>query len=52
MAIVQGYSGDSRLWLIGDPDQIANLTAEAGPTLEISIQNQTPELVFAIIQTK
>ncbi len=52
MAVVQGYSGDSRLWLIGDPDQVANLAADAGPTLEISIQNQTPELVFAIIQTK
>lgn len=52
MAVVQGYSGDSRLWLIGDPDQVANLAADAGQTLEISIQDQTPELVFAIIQTK
>jgi 4-amino-4-deoxy-L-arabinose transferase-like glycosyltransferase len=52
MAVVQGYSGDTRLWLIGDPDQVAKLAADAGSTLEISIQDQTPELVFAIIQTK
>ncbi|HEY5270650.1 MAG TPA: hypothetical protein VII97_09960 [Anaerolineales bacterium] len=52
MAVVRGYSGDTRLWLIGDPDQVAKLTAAAGPSLEISIQAQTPELVFAIIQTK
>jgi len=52
MAVVRGYSGDTRLWLIGDPDQVAKLTAAAGPSLEISIQAQTPELVFAIIRTK
>jgi hypothetical protein len=52
MAVVRDYSRDTRLWLIGDPDQVANLSAHAGPTLEISIQDQTPDLVFAIIQTK
>jgi 4-amino-4-deoxy-L-arabinose transferase-like glycosyltransferase len=52
MAVVQGYSGDSHLWLIGVPEQVAKLAAEAGPTIEISIQDQTPELVFVIIQTK
>ena len=52
MIVVRAYSGDSRLWLIGDPDQVAKLAADAGPTLEITIQDQTPELVFAIIQTK
>jgi hypothetical protein len=52
MAGVRGYSGDTRLWLLGVPDQVAKLAADAGPTLEISIQDQTPELVFAIIQTK
>ena len=52
MAVVHGYSGDSRLWLIGDPDQVAKLAADAGTTLDFSIQDQTPDLVYAIIQTK
>jgi 4-amino-4-deoxy-L-arabinose transferase-like glycosyltransferase len=52
MAAVQGYSGDTRLWLVGDPDLVGKLAADAGPSLEISIQVHTPEVVFAIIQTK
>ncbi len=52
MVVVQGYSGDKSLWLIGNPDQVEKLVADADPSLEISIQNQTPDLVFAIIQTK
>jgi hypothetical protein len=52
MAFVRGYSGDTSLWLIGDPDQVANLASHAGLSLEISIQNQTPDLIFAIIDTK
>jgi len=52
MAVIQGYSGDSRLWLIGDPDQVAKLVKGSDQTLEISVQDQTPELVFAIIQKK
>lgn len=52
MAVLQGYSGDSRIWLIGDPNLVGKLVAEAVTTLDISIQYQTPDLVFAIIQTK
>jgi hypothetical protein len=52
MAAVQDYSGDTRLWLVGDPDLVGKLAADAGPSLEISIQVHTPEVVFAIIQTK
>jgi len=52
MTIVRDYSGDTRLWLIGDPDHIAKLTAHASSSLELSIQDQTPDLVFAIVTTK
>lgn len=52
MAVVQGYSGDNSIWLVGNPDQVGKLAADAGPSLEISTQVHTPELVFAIIQTK
>ena len=52
MTIIHSYSGNTRLWLVGDPGQIARLAANAGPSLEISTQYQTPELVFAIIQGK
>jgi hypothetical protein len=52
MDVVKGYSGDSRLWLIGDPVQFAKLTASASPSLEIVVQYQTTELVFATIQTR
>jgi hypothetical protein len=52
MAVVRDYSGDASLWLVADPQQFARLAASAGPSLEISIQKQTPELVFAIVQTK
>jgi|GEM_PF-922600 len=52
MAVVRDYSGDTHLWLVGVPDQVAKLAADAGPSFEITIQDQTPELVFAIIQTK
>jgi len=52
MEVVRGYSGDSRIWLIGDPDQVAKLAAVASLPLEITLQYQTLDLVFAIIQTK
>jgi hypothetical protein len=52
MAIVKNLSGDSRIWLIGDPDLIATLARETGSGLILSIQDQTPDLVFAIIQTQ
>ena len=52
MQIVQGYSGDTQVWLIGDPDQVAKLLAEAGPAFDISIKNWTQDLVSAIIQKK
>ena len=52
MAVDRGYSGDTSVWLVGDPEQVAKLIAAADPSLEISIQDQTPELVFAIVQTK
>jgi hypothetical protein len=52
MAIIRAYTGDTAVWLVGDPDQVAKLSAAADPSLVISIQDQTPELVFATIQTK
>jgi hypothetical protein len=52
MAVVRDYSGETRLWLVGNPDQVAKLAAVASPSFEMSIQDQTPELVVAIIQTK
>jgi hypothetical protein len=52
MAIIHAYTGDTMVWLVGDPSQVAKLVAVAIPSLEITIQKQTPDLVFAIIQTK
>jgi 4-amino-4-deoxy-L-arabinose transferase-like glycosyltransferase len=52
MSDVKGYSGDSSVWLVGDTAQIIKLMATANPSLEIAIQYQTPELVFATIQTR
>jgi hypothetical protein len=52
MVIVKSYSGDSRLWLVGEPGQVASLIKTAGDSYTISIQDQTPELVLAIIDTK
>jgi len=52
MTIIHAYTGDTIVWLVGDPNQIAKLAAGAIPSLEVSIQKQTPDLVFAIIQTK
>jgi len=53
MADVWGYSGDTRIWLIGAPEQVAKLTEEdASPSIEISIQDQTPDLVSAIIHNE
>ena len=52
MAIIRAYTGDTSLWLVGVPDQVAKLSAAANPSLVISIQLQTPELVFATIQSK
>ncbi len=52
ITIIRGYSGDASVWLVGDPEQVAGLAANAGPSLEVSIQSQTPGLVFAIVQVK
>lgn len=52
MTIIHAYTGDTIVWLVGDPNQVAKLAAGAIPSLEVSIQKQTPDLVFAIIQTK
>ena len=52
MEIIHTYTGDTVVWLVGNPIQVAKLTAVAHPSLDISIQDQTPELVFAIIRTK
>jgi hypothetical protein len=53
MADVWGYSGDTRIWLIGAPEQVAKLTEEdASPSIEISIQDQTPDLISAIIHNE
>jgi hypothetical protein len=51
MADVWGYSGDTRLWLIGTPDKVVKLTVYAGMSIEISIQDQTPDFILGIIQT-
>ncbi|MBI4731534.1 MAG: hypothetical protein HY781_05295 [Chloroflexi bacterium] len=52
MDIVRDYSGDTSLWLVGDPEQVARLISAADPSLEISIREETPELVFALVQVK
>lgn len=52
MEVVLSYSGDTRLWLIGNPEKFAALAADADPSLDISIQDRTPDLVFAVIQMK
>ncbi len=52
MLIVKSYSGDSHLWLVGDPVQVAELAKTAGNSYEVSIQDQSPELVLAVINTK
>jgi hypothetical protein len=52
MMIVKSYSGDSHLWLVGDPDQVAALAKTTGNLYDISIQDHTPELVLAVIDAK
>ena len=52
MSVIHGYSGDDRLWLVGEPEKITQLTEDTDASLEISIQYQTPELIFAYIQTR
>jgi hypothetical protein len=51
MAVIHDYSGDNSIWLIGNPEQVIELIANAGPSLEVTIKNQTPELIFAFIHT-
>ncbi len=51
MAVIRDYTGDTSLWLVGNPDKVASLAASAGTGFEVSIQNETPDLVFAIIRT-
>jgi hypothetical protein len=52
MAIIYAYTGDTTVWLVGDPNQVANLAEAAIPPLEITVQKQTSELTFAIVQKK
>jgi hypothetical protein len=52
MAFVRDYSGDTYIWLVGDPERVASLSAASSPSLEVSIQEHTPQLVFAIVQEK
>jgi hypothetical protein len=50
MAVVRDYSGDTSLWLVGDPGQIEELVAGSDLSLEVSIQMSAPGLVLAILQ--
>jgi hypothetical protein len=45
-------SGDSHFWLVGNTDQVAQLIANAGESLEISVQDQNPDLVYAVVNLK
>ena len=52
MTIIHAYTGDTMVWLVGDPIQVAKLAEAAVPPLEIAVQKQTSDLTFAIVQTK
>jgi hypothetical protein len=45
-------SGDSHFWLVGNTDQVAQLIANAGESLEIFVQDQNPDLVYAVVNLK
>ena len=50
MAVIRDYSGDTSLWLVGDPGQIEELVAGSDLSLEVSIQMSAPGLILAILQ--
>jgi hypothetical protein len=52
MGVVRDYSGDTSLWLVADPDRIDALVASAAPGYQVVVREQTPELVFAVVQAK
>jgi hypothetical protein len=51
MQVVRDYSGDTNLWLVGDPGLIDDLVSGSNLSFTISIQVRTPDLVLAILQT-
>lgn len=51
MEVVRDYSGDTILWLVGDPGLFDDLVSGSNLSFTISIQARTPDLVLAILQT-
>jgi hypothetical protein len=52
MQDVREYSGDTSLWLVGDPAFFDDLVSGSNVPFTISIQARTPDLVLAILQTQ
>jgi 4-amino-4-deoxy-L-arabinose transferase-like glycosyltransferase len=52
MAIIHAYTGDTMVWLVGEPALFTKLAAVNDPSLVVAIQDQSSELVLATIQIK
>lgn len=50
LQLVEQYSGDTGVWLVGDPGLTTRLIAAAGTSLEASIASTTPELMIVYVK--
>jgi len=52
MTIIHAYTGDTMVWLVGEPSLFTKLAVVTDPALVVTIRDQSPEFVLATIQIK